>query len=265
MLLHGGQFLIGDFHAHVAAADHDALAGGADFLNVVDAALVLDLGDQAQLLAAVGVHKGSQVDQVLLPGHEGAGHVIHVVLDAEQQVVLVLLAQVHLIQDLAGEGHALAVAQLAARHHPAPDFRPFDFHHVHGDQAVIDQYPVARVQILVQVGIGDGHLVFVALHVVHMQGEQVALVQENLVVHKGFDPVLGAFGVQHDGDGQVQLFPDGFHPADLFRVFRVGAVGKIDPGHVHARQHHFFQDFFALAGRADGANDFCFAHITSPP
>ncbi len=260
VLLYGGQLLVGDLHAHVPAADHDALAGLADVLDVVDAGLVLDLGDQADALAAVGVQELPDVYKVLPAGHEGAGHVVHAVLDAEQQIGLVKLRQVDLVQDLAGEGHALAVGQLAAHRHAAADLAVYDLHHVQRQQAVGQQHAVAGFQVVGQALVVDGHAGLVAGHVVHAQREHLALLQRDLAVLEGLDAVFRALGVQHDGDGLIQALPHLLDVGDLLGVLLVGAVGEVDAGHVHARLHHRREGLGRLAGGADGADDLGLAH-----
>lgn len=86
-----------------------------DLLDVVDAGLILDLGDDGDVLAAVGAQEGVEVGQVLLARHEGRGHEVHVVFDAEEQVALVLLAQKRLLEHLVREAHALAVRRARRR------------------------------------------------------------------------------------------------------------------------------------------------------
>ena len=53
MLLDGRELLKGDLNAHIAAADHDAVAGLADLLDVVNARLIFDLGDQVDIIDPV--------------------------------------------------------------------------------------------------------------------------------------------------------------------------------------------------------------------
>lgn len=51
---------------------------------------------------------------------------INAVLNAEQQIILVLLAQIDLFEYLVRERHTLAVRKLTARHDAAVNFCPLD-------------------------------------------------------------------------------------------------------------------------------------------
>ena len=42
---------------------------------------------------------------------------------------------------------------------------------------------------------------------------------------------------------------------DIARMILMGAVGKVQPGHVHAQPHHFAQHGFGVARGPDGADD----------
>ena len=143
LLLNGWQLLEGNLHAHVAATDHDAGAGLTDFVDVLDAGAVFDLGDQLDAVRARLVQDGLDVQQILLAGDEGAGDEVHAVLDAEENVAPVLIAQVGLGQQLAGEVHALAVGELAAVDDGADHVLVRDLLHPEGQQAVAHQDRVA--------------------------------------------------------------------------------------------------------------------------
>ena len=82
----------------------------------------------------------------------------------------------------------------------------------------------------------------------------------DLAVFEGADPVLGALGIQQDGNGQIQLLTDLFDEVNLLLLLLMGAVGKIQPGHIHTGQAHFFQSLLVLGGGANGADNLGFPH-----
>ena len=71
-----------DLHAEVTARDHDAVGGGEDLIELVEALLVLDLGDDLDVLAlgAEGLPDEGDVGGAL---HERGGHEVDAALDAE--------------------------------------------------------------------------------------------------------------------------------------------------------------------------------------
>ena len=77
MFLDGGEFFKGDFHAHIAAADHDAVGNFQNFLDVVDARAVFDLGDEVDVFSAVFLEKIADIEHVLFLRNEGTGNEIH--------------------------------------------------------------------------------------------------------------------------------------------------------------------------------------------
>ena len=226
LLLDGGQLLVGDLDAHVAAADHDALAFPADVLDVVDAGLVLDLGDQADAAAPIGLEELVHVDEILPDGDERAGDVVDVVLDAKEHILLVLLAQVDLLEHLVREAHALAVGQLAAVDDGAVDVVALDVVHDERQQAVVEQHAVAGVEVVDQTGVVDRHARLVAFDVVHRQRKRLALFEHDLAVLERADAVFRALRVQHDRDWEAELLAHALDRLDLAVVLPRGCRGK---------------------------------------
>ena len=109
MLLNGGELLKGNFHPHISSRHHNAVADVDDLLDIIDAEAIFDLGDQVDMLAAVLGKEAANGGHVLGHRNEGAGDKVHVVLNAEENVGLVLLAQILLFEVLAGKAHALAI------------------------------------------------------------------------------------------------------------------------------------------------------------
>ena len=93
----------------------------------------------------------------------------------------------------------------------------------------------------------------------------VAAVEENRAILKGFDAVFGALGVQHNGDGQIQVGTHLFHQVDAVLVILIGAVGEIQTRHVHTGLAQADHHLFRVGGRADGADNFGFSHSHIPP
>ncbi|MEI9998298.1 MAG: hypothetical protein WDO13_03580 [Verrucomicrobiota bacterium] len=80
--LDDGQLLVGHLDAEVAAGDHQAVAGGDDFLEVLDRDLVLDLGHDAHAAVALLDPLAQQLD-VGGAAHEGHGDEVHLALEGQ--------------------------------------------------------------------------------------------------------------------------------------------------------------------------------------
>ena len=262
LLLDGRQLLKRDLHAHVAAADHDAGAFFADLFNIFNARAVFDLGDQLGALVAAFAQEVFHVHEILAAGDKGTGDEVHAVLEAEADVVLVLLAEVDLVQHLAGKAHALAVGQLAAGGDRGDDLAAAHVVHAEGKQTVVQQNEVARLEVVGKSRIADGNAGLVADDAfIGGKGEGVALVQHDFAVFERADAVFGALGVQQDRDRQVQLLADALDLFDMVKVIRMRAVRKVEARDIHAGAAHLCEGGFIRAGGTDGADDFGFSHV----
>ena len=244
VLLDRGQLFERDLHSHVSAGNHDAVAFPADVLDVVKARLVLDLGDQLDALSAVGIHEFMHVDQILAHRHEGTCHEINAVLDAEEDVRLVLLGQVGLVDHLSREAHALAVGQGSAALHDRMDVMSLHLRDAEAEQSVVQKDRVSRLHIFIEQRIADADLLLVSRHLVCREGEQVSFLQFDASVLKQADTVFRSLGVKHDRDRKIHVRANLADRLDPAKVLIMCAMGKIESGYVHAgsaqRPHHFF-------------------------
>ena len=81
-------------------------------------------------------------------------------------------------------------------------------------------------------------------------------------VFKGLNADLGAFGVQNGGHGNAQTVPDVLEAGQGGKVGLMGSVGEIEACGVHAVDDQRLQHLLAVAGRAEGTDDFGFSHIS---
>jgi len=66
---------------------------------------------------------------------------------------------------------------------------------------------------------------------------------------------LGALQILQDTDRPVFQLRGAAQPRNIPRMLRMGSMGKIQPGYVHAQLHHFAQAGFRIARRPDGADN----------
>ena len=213
-------------------------------------------------MRAVFVENGADIEQILPARDERTGDEVHAVLDAEDNVLAILLAQIRLAEHLAGEVHALFIAQQAAYEHGAMRFRIGHLVDAKAEHAVAQKDHVAGLKILHQVFIADRNAMLVADDFFGGEGEFLSLHERYLPLFKGADAVLGPLRVEHDGDGQIQLLAQLFDAFNARQLLRVRAVRKIEPRHVHAGQAHLPQGFFAFRRGTDRADDLRLAHKT---
>ncbi len=115
LLLPAGHLLGRHLHAEVAARHHDAVAKLDQLVQAVERGGLFDLGHDGGAIVdqLLGVH------HVLGPLDEGQRHPIDAQVEAEQQVLPVLLGDRRNRQDDARDIDALAVAQGSANLDPS--------------------------------------------------------------------------------------------------------------------------------------------------
>ena len=264
-LLNGRNLYKGNFHPQIAPGYHDAVGYLADLFNVVHTGAVLNFCNHVNIAAAVFVQKGPQVFHILPGGDKGGRHKIHAVLNAEEQVLFILLAEEIVGQDAVGKIHAFPIGQVAAGHHPAQGVAALQLLHAENHQTVVDHDGVADLQIVDEALIGDGHPSLISDDILGGEGKHVAVLERDLFVFESFDAVFRPLGVEHDRNGQLQLLPNPLDQVDFLLVLLVRAVRKIEARDIHARQAHLRQGFLVFAGRPDGADNFRFPHWDNLP
>ena len=83
--------------------------------------------------------KSADVLQILTVGDKGTGDKIHVVFNAEQQILFILFAEIDLIQHFVGETHALAVAELSAGEYGTDRVRLREFRYLENEKSVAEE------------------------------------------------------------------------------------------------------------------------------
>ena len=169
-----------------------------------------------------------------------------------------------MLHDLVGEAHALLVCQHTAGNHFTDHIASLDLLHTENDQSVVDCNGIPHRQIFCQLLIVDGNLFLIAHHIIRGKRERIAIGQQNFLVFKGLDTIFRSLGIQHDGNGKVQLLSDLLNHLNLLLMLLVTAVGKVQSCHIHALLTHLCQDLFAFTGRPDGADNFRLSHISTP-
>ena len=164
------------------------------------------------------------------------------------------------MQELSGEAHAFLVGEPAADEGLAVNFRPFDALDLEADKPVIHKDRIAGDKLLRQTRIADAHDVLVADELPGGEGERRAVGKVDPAGLKRADAVFRTFRVEHDGDGQTQLFADLFDHVDLFLVLFVRAVRKVQARDVQPRAAHGGERFFIVTGGTDGTDDLGFSH-----
>ena len=261
MLLDARQTFKRNFHAHIAAGDHDAVGGGEDLVKLLHALGVFDLGDDADALAAVGVEERAHIDDVLRAARKGGRDIVYILLNAEEKVALVALGKERHIEPRAGDVHALLALHPAAVHNGAADLGVGRLFHAERKLTVVHEQRVAALHVGGQLGIV--HIAALGIAGSLHGGERVRLTGNDLDrLIKETETDLRALGVEHHGGGELQLVAHLAEAFDQLGMAFVRAVGEVHAGNVQPGEKERSHDLLAAAGRTDGANDLCSSHIS---
>ena len=230
---------------------------------MVHARAIFNFSNDIDVTSAVFIQERPQILHIPAVGNKGSRHEVHSIPDAKQQVFLILLAEEVVSQHPVGEIHTLPVRQIAPCQDPAPGIAALQLLHPENDQAVVDHDGVAHLQVLYEALIGDGNPGLISHHIVGGKGKHIPIVKGDPLICKGFDPVLRSLGVQHNGNGELQLLPDLPDQIDFLLMLLVRAMRKIQARHIHARQTHLSQGLLIFTGRPNGADDFRFPHTAT--
>ena len=250
----------GNLHAQVAPGHHDAVGGRYNLVQVVHALLVLDFGDDADIVPAVLVELGPDVLHVAGLADEGGGDEVEVVFAGKFDVLPVLLGEGGEQDMYVGDVDGLVAGQGTAVLHLAVNLAALNLLHQQLDEPVVHQNPTAGLHLIVEVGVGDGDPVLIAGHVLGGEDELVPHVQGDGAVGEGLDADFGALGVQNGGHRGAQDVPGVAELLEHGQMAFVGAVGEVEPGGVHAAANQLDQHFLVVHRGAQGADDFCFTH-----
>ena len=174
-LLDGGHLYKGNFHAQVTPGDHHAVGHLANLLDVIHTGAVFNFGNQVDIFTAICHQEALQFFHISLGGDKGGRHEIHLVLDAEEQILLVLLTEVGAGHDLIGEAHALTVGEHTAHQNLGDYIGALNTGDLTDHQAVIDQNPVTHGEVFGEFLIIDADPGLVTLHLIGGENKGVAL------------------------------------------------------------------------------------------
>ena len=187
--------------------------------------------------------------KILPHRHERARDEVDIVLDAELYIRLILLGQVYLLQVLSGKTHGFAVRKFSACEDFGlkPDTVRAD--DLELEKCVVQEYPVARLQLIGKVVVADRDDVLIALDLFSGEDKIIAFIECDFAVPESAYTELRSLGVEHYRYRQPELFPDLLYPVYTLQMLLVRAVREVQPRNVHARQAQLLQRLFRLTRR----------------
>ena len=269
LLLQARHILQRHFYAQIAARHHHAVHHAENLVNVLHALHVLNFGNNVDGMAVILLQDVTNLHNIVRAARERSRNEIITILDGKENILMVFFADEGHRQVRIRNVDALVVAHHAAVEHAADDIRPINAFHLHPNQTVVNQDAAADGNVLRQFLVGDGHALFVALHLVSREGEQLAVLQRDTPIFERTHANFRALGVQHCGDRQPQFVADTAYFIVIMLMRFISAVREIEACDIHARFHQRRNQVLLKQVRAHRADDFRLAnrriHENNPP
>ena len=197
-------FLEGNFHAHVTSGNHDSVSCLQDLLQVIKSLGTLDLGNylHGAVLLIQDLPDGQNV--ILCPDKRSS-YKIKALLTAEDDIRLILLAEVRHSQLCTGHINALLVGNGTSVNNAADDICISNILNMKLDKTIVKKNGHTALAVLGQVLVGDGNLFVCSLNLSGSQCECLSGLKLCLVVLKVLKPYLRALCIKHGSNRQLQL------------------------------------------------------------
>src|SRR5690606_30217831 len=180
------------------------------------------------------------------------------------QIFLVLLRQRRNGDRNAGKVQTLVVRDRSRHLHAGDDPGAVDLEDTHGDLAVVDEDPVARLAVSGKPLIAGGDQLLGAGHVLSGDGEDVPFGELLGAAREVAETDLRALEVHQHRDGTAGRLGGVAHVAVDHLVLLGGAVRAVDPSDVHTGVDEFLDLLGRRRGRADRADGLRSTHGTNP-
>ena len=252
-----GQDVVVDFDAEVAACDHDRVGGADDELEVAQAALVFDLGDDAAA-GAEAVEERTEDEHVLAATDEGEGDEVDSGFDAGADIVFIFFGEGGEVHVNARQVDVPAGAQLAGGEDAAVDVGFGFVEDLEADQATVNQDGRADADISGETWVIYGN----SADGIHGSGGVGGGIEIEGVSGAEIDGVFEVTGadfralnIHHNGNvafnlrgDLAHLFDEGFDPV-------AGCMGHVKAEDIDAGLDQLGKTLGSLGGRADGGDD----------
>ncbi len=259
--LHQRQRVVVDLDPQIAARHHHRVGGLDDALQVAQAALVFDLGDDAGLRAEP-IEQLPEHGDVLALANEGERHEVDAGGHPGADVVLVLLRQRRKADLDPRQVDVPPRAELAGRQHAAAHVRrvQLDDHQPH--EAAVEEDGGPHLHVRRQPGIVHEHAADAVGGGHGVQLEDVARLELDRFGQRP-GPDLRPLDVHHHGDVPPELVRHLADALDQRRRPLAGPVGHVEAEDVDARGDELPEPLGAFGRRAQRGDDLGMSVVTA--
>ena len=250
------HFLHGDFNPQVAPRHHHGVGRFQNCIEVFDGLGLFNFGHHTRVLSSL-FDLLLKLQDVRRLAHKRQPDPIHVLLERKHQVFGVLWRDARkrnlgLRQVQALPGTERSTMDDVAHHlvFPVGGFdRECQF-------PVVEQHAFALLHIRCKRSVVRVHHAVFAFAFTHADGECFALHQSHFTASNFTHTKLGPLQIRQNSGVRAQFPIDAAHRVNGRAMHFVGAMGKVDAGHVEALEDQLGQHFLRGRGRAKGGHNF---------
>jgi len=136
VLLDGRDFGIVNFNAHIAAGNHNAIGNAQDLINIINAFLVLNFGNDADI-GIMLIQQVAYIHNILCAAGKTGGDQVIPLFNTKQDIIAVTLAHIRHGQVHTGNVDTLLSLDHTIIFHGADDIRIGNAFDAQGNQAII--------------------------------------------------------------------------------------------------------------------------------
>ncbi|CSQ32917.1 Uncharacterised protein [Shigella sonnei] len=240
-LLGEDNFFYRNFYTQVATRNHDAVRGFEDFVEVVEAFLVFDFGDDVDVFAAVRFQVLTDFDNVRTLTNKGSSNKVYALFATKDQVLFVFFSQCWQGNGNARQVHTFVFAQVAVVQHFTDNFVTFNGSNFHTDQTIVNQYGVANRQVSSETFIRyRNHFAVADNRFISGESKGLTRFQRNVVTAFQFHGAdFRTFGIKQDSGGFTSFAHHVAQILNALTVFCIVTMREVQTHNVHASVQHF--------------------------
>ena len=197
-----------NLHTHISTGDHDSVCHFHNAVDIINALLIFNLGNNINVTAAVFIQNLTDLQHILCCSGKRSCNKVKALFDSKKDILSVFFADKRHVYIYSGKIHALFIGNHSSVYYHTVDFCSLDLFNLQADQTIVDQNTVAGLHILIKIFVGNRYLFFCSLDVLCSQNKLLAFCYSNLAFFKFLNPDFRSLCIEQRSNGSVDLCSD---------------------------------------------------------
>ena len=255
------NFCGGNFYSQITAGDHDSVGYFENIVKVDDTFTIFDFGNNIDALSIMPFKNMTNLLDVTWFSYKRCCNKVYFILNAEYNIVFVLLGQSRQMKFNSGNIDTLFVGYLPSVFDAAVYILILYFEDNKLNQAVVDKDFGVRLNIVRKFLIRGRKLFITAKYVINADNNSLAFDKNRFSALKRTGPDFWAFCIKKQGNGKMKFFPYPLNPVHSLLMFFVGSVREVESCNIHSFQHKSADNIIGIRSRTKSTDYLCFSHV----